>query len=171
MTARIRAEDPLAPPTILKRLASRVAMSDLGLRGASWYLRHVVSRVEPVLSEWTGGRLTSLPISPIVFLERPGKSRATPLTYFTDGDDVVLIASNFGRRSNPTWYREVMARPEVTLRARGQRFRCVARETTGPERERLWSLAQRWSPALARYQAMAAGRAIPLLRCSAKEAT
>jgi len=49
--------------------------------------------------------MTSLPITPVVILEtlgaRTGEPRVAPLTYFTDGDDVILIASNHGRAHNP----------------------------------------------------------------------
>ncbi len=88
-------------------------MSDLGMRCAGWYLKHIVPRLEPPLIRWFGGRVTSLPITPVVFLEtvgvRTGRPRVTLLTYFTDGEDVILIASNFGRSANPTWYSDVSA--------------------------------------------------------------
>ena len=49
--------------------------------------------------------MTCLPITPVVFLQthgaRTGEPRSTLLTYFTDGDDVILIASNYGRRGIP----------------------------------------------------------------------
>lgn len=144
-------------------------MSDAGMTCAGWYLKNVVSRVEPTLSRWTGGRLTSLPISPIVFVEstgaRTGRQTLTLLTYFTDGEDVILVGSNFGRPTHPAWYHNLKARPEVTLQARGRQGRYLAREAVGAERDRLWSLAQRWTPPLSRYQAMAGSRTIPLMRC------
>ena len=120
------------------------------MRGAGWYLKHVVPRIEPALSEWTRGRVTSLPISPVVFLEtvaaRGGRARKTPLTYFTQGDDVILIASNFGRTRNPAWYGDLKLNPRVTLRARGQSGQFLAREAIGSERDALWALAKRWTP-------------------------
>ena len=169
MSPAIAREDPLAKPSAVKRLASKVAMSEAGMRGAGWYLKHVVPRIEPALSEWTRGRVTSLPISPVVFLEtvaaRGGRPRRTPLTYFTHGDDVILIASNFGRTRNPAWYGDLKLNPRVTLRARGQSGQFLAREATGSERDALWALAKRWTPPLARYQDMAGSRTIPLIRC------
>ena len=167
---RVPAEDPLAAPSRVKRLAARAAGSDAGMRCAGWYLRNVVPRVEPALSRWSGGRLTSLPITPVVFLgttgARTGRARVTPLTYFTDGDDVILIGSNYGKPRQPAWYHNVKAHPEVTLRARGREGGYVARETAGGERDRLWALATRWTPPLSKYQAMAGGRTIPVIRCT-----
>lgn len=72
---------------------------------------------------------------------RSGQRRETPVTYFTDGDDVILIASNYGGARHPGWYYNLVAHPECELRIglRGGRF--VAQETQGVERDRLFALA------------------------------
>jgi deazaflavin-dependent oxidoreductase (nitroreductase family) len=163
-------EDPLAAPPLVKRLAAKAAGTDVGMRCAGWYLKHAVPRIEPVFYRWTRGRLTCLPITPIVFLHtrgaRTGKPRVTPLTYFTDGDDVILIASNYGLPWHPAWYFNVKSHPEIMLRARGREGRYVVYETVDGERERLWALATRWTPPLTKYQTMADGRVIPVMRCA-----
>ena len=145
-------------------------MTDVGMRIAGWYLKHIVPKIEPALSNLSRGRLTSLPISPIVFLEtvgaRSGRPYVSPLTYFTVGEDVILVASNYGLRSNPGWYHNLKARPEVTLRAGGTSRRYIARVTSGQEREDLWDAATRWTPPLARYQQMAGERTVPVIRCT-----
>ena len=154
----------------MKRVAVKAAMTDVGMRCIVWYATHVVTCIEPALYRWTHGRLTSLPATPIVFLHsrgaRTGELRATPLTYFTDGDDVILIASNYGLPRHPAWYYNVKSRPEVTLRARGREGRYVVYETTDDERERLWALATHWSPPFTKYQMMAGRRPIPVMRCA-----
>ena len=94
---------------------------------------------------------------------RSGRPRTTPLLYFSDGDDVVLIASNYGGRRHPAWYRNVKANPDVTLSARGQTARYRAREAEGAERDRLWKLAQRFARTYGRYEQMAGERRIPLM--------
>lgn len=161
--------DPLGRHSPLKRLAVAVAKSKAGVSAAGWYLDHVVSRIEPSVSRWTGGRGTSLPIAPVVFLRsmgaKTGLPRTTALTYFTEGDEVILIASNNGRQRHPAWYHNVRAHPEVTLRAREREGRYVAREVQGEERDRLWSLAIRATPPLAVYARTAGTRLIPIIRC------
>jgi deazaflavin-dependent oxidoreductase (nitroreductase family) len=82
---------------------------------------------------------------------RTAKPRVSPLTYFTDGDDVILIAPNSGRPQHPAWYRNVKSRPEITIRSRGLEGRYAVRETADAERERLWALATHWSPQFAKY--------------------
>jgi len=40
-------------------------------------------------------------------------SSATPLVYFTDGEDVILTASNYGGARHPGWYDNLIAHPAV----------------------------------------------------------
>lgn len=133
------------------------------------FLKAVSTRVDPVLLRLSGGRISTVPTAPVVLLTVPGRRsgtpRRTPLLYFTDGDDVILVASNFGRPGHPAWYRNVMAHPEVMLEARGRSGRYVAREVTGPERDRLFALARQLYAGYGDYELSAggAGRTIPVL--------
>jgi deazaflavin-dependent oxidoreductase (nitroreductase family) len=72
---------------------------------------------------------------------RSGKRRETPLLYFTDGDDVILTASNYGGSRHPGWYHNLVAHPQCELRIgrRGGSF--LAHEIEGAERDRLFALA------------------------------
>jgi F420H(2)-dependent quinone reductase len=58
------------------------------------------------------------------------EGRSPPLAYFTDGDDVILIASNGGAPHHPAWYHNLVANPEVELWAKGAASR--------------WSSARPW---------------------------
>ena len=60
---------------------------------------------------------------------------------FTDGDDVILIASNYGGTRHHMWYHNLRAHPECQLHigTRGGSF--VATEVVGAERDRLYELA------------------------------
>jgi deazaflavin-dependent oxidoreductase (nitroreductase family) len=163
-------EDAVRAPSLVTRLAAKAAETDVGMRCAGWYLKNVVPRIEPTLYRWSRGRLTSLPIAQIVFLHtrgaRTSEPRITPLTYFSDGDDVILIASNYGLPRHPAWYYNVKSHPEVTLWARGREGRYVVHEAADGERAQLWALAMRRTPPLGKYQEMAGERQIPVLRCT-----
>ena len=98
---------------------------------------------------------------------KSGAQRATPLIYFTDGDRVILVASNYGGTRHPAWYHNVKANPQVTLLAGGVEGRFVGEEVTGAERERLWALAKKWNPGYEQYESSAKGRHIPLLAFTA----
>lgn len=147
---------PPAPPagerSRWERWLESIAVSDAG----TWYVKNVSPRVDPKLSRWTRGRLTSIPIIPVLLLHhvgaRSGQPRVTPLVYFTDGDEVILMASNYGGRKHPAWFHNLKANPEVTLEARGRRGRYRARVTDGEERDRLWQAAKRHTRAYANYE-------------------
>ena len=46
-------------------------------------------------------------------------ARSTAVIYFNDGDDVILIASNYGGTKHPAWYHNLKAHPRATLRRGG----------------------------------------------------
>jgi deazaflavin-dependent oxidoreductase (nitroreductase family) len=71
---------------------------------------------------------------------RSGQPRTTPMMYMTDGDRLVVYASNIGAKSHPAWYRNLVAHPEVRVEVGADRFDAVAVVTSGEERERLWRL-------------------------------
>ena len=138
-------------------------------RPVTWFLIHVGNRVDPVLMRATGGRLRVAPGSPTVLLThvgaRSGRRRATPLAYFTDGENVVLMASKGGAPHHPAWYHNVCANPDVELWAGGRGGRYRAREADGAEYERLWGLACTMYDGYAKYQELAGPRRIPLIVC------
>ena len=125
--------------------------------------------VEAPLIKATRGRLKLNPAVPMVMLRslgaRSGEPREVPLAYFTDGDDVILIASNYGGTGHPAWYHKLRAHPECELHIgpRGGRF--VARETVGNDPERLYRLAaERLTHVFALHEKRSGDRAIPVMR-------
>ncbi|MGB2919203.1 MAG: nitroreductase/quinone reductase family protein [Mycobacterium sp.] len=149
---------------VVKSVIGKVAASP----GGQWFLRHISPRVDPTLMRITRGRLSSLGTWPRSVLlshtgAKSGIERATPLIYFTDGDRVILVASNYGGTRHPAWYHNVMANPTVTLCGGGFEGRFVGEEVTGAERDRLWALAKQWNPGYNQYEASSGDRGIPLL--------
>ena len=77
---------------------------------------------------------------------KSGQPRTATVLYFSDGDDVIVIASSFGRDKHPAWYHNLKAHPDATLervgprgalpRGRG-RGRGRARTALRPRRPRL----------------------------------
>ena len=92
-----------------------------------------------------GGRATSGPFAGRELLilttdgARTGKQSENPLAFSEDGDRYVVIASKGGAPSNPAWYHNVLANPEVGIEVRGSSFRArAATLTEGDEYERLY---------------------------------
>jgi deazaflavin-dependent oxidoreductase (nitroreductase family) len=136
--------------------------------GGQWFLRNISPRVDPMLIRLTHGRVTSTgPWPRFVLLTHTGAKsgiqRTTPLLYFTDGDRVILIASNYGGARHPAWYYNVKVNSTVTLYAGGFEGRFVREEVTGAERDRLWSTAKQWLPGYDTYESSAGDRQIPIL--------
>ena len=69
---------------------------------------------------------------------KTGQPRVVPLNFSTDGDRLVVIASNAGAPVHPAWYRNLVAHPEVTIEHEGETFQARARTAEEPERTRLF---------------------------------
>jgi deazaflavin-dependent oxidoreductase (nitroreductase family) len=117
----------------------------------------------------TGGRIghTAPGLPTMLLLDhvgaRSGKRRTSPLLYFGDGEDLVLVASKGGFPKNPAWFHNLMANPETTVQVKSERRDVRARRATKQERERLWPEAVRQYEGYADYQERSKGREIPLV--------
>jgi deazaflavin-dependent oxidoreductase (nitroreductase family) len=165
---QVPAVDPTQPPTRFKRLMTSIALS----RPGTWFYINVASRLDPWLIRATRGRIdSSMGVVPIVLLTargaRSGIKRTVPLLYFTDRDDVILMASSFGRPRYPAWYHNLKAHPEVSLHRRGRTGSYVAHEVDSAERDRLYKLAKQLYSGYGVYEGRVAGvRRVPVLRLS-----
>ena len=159
--------DPDRPPSRLERLLTPFALSKAG----TWYGIKVASRVDPKLMKLTRGRVNlGGGILPTVLLtvrgRKSGVERTVPLVYFSEGDDdVILMASSFGRPKLPAWYHNVTANPEVTLAAGGVSERYRATEVEGAERDALYEKAKQLYAGYGIYEERTSGiRRVPVLR-------
>ena len=164
--SRIPAIDPTRPRGRIKRAFHAFGISEVG----RWYGINVASRIDPPLLRLTRGRFATTSALPLVVLHvrgrRSGELRDVPLVYFTDGEDVILVASSFGRAEHPAWYLNLRANPDVKLTAGGFTGDYRARQVEGAERERLYALAERNYAGYGDYQVLAAEREIPVMALS-----
>jgi len=110
-----------------------------------------------------GHRVGSLPNVLLTTIGRTsGKPRTTALTYIRTDELLALIASNFGSRSAPQWYRNLLAHPEATVQLKRRRWAVRTRTATPDEHELIWSAALTIWPAWAGY-AERAQRDIPIV--------
>jgi len=94
---------------------------------------------------------------------RSGKERISPLAYLPVGERVMIIASKAGADSNPDWYYNVLANPEVTVEIGAEKFQARAEVlTSGPERDRLYALMAEQLPQFGEYQRKTT-RTIPVI--------
>src|SRR3954454_19993872 len=70
---------------------------------------------------------------------RTGEPRSTIMSYSNDGARLIVVAAKGGAPTNPDWYRNLVAHPEVTVEVGGETFRAHATVASKPERERLFA--------------------------------
>ncbi|WP_194819644.1 nitroreductase family deazaflavin-dependent oxidoreductase [Nocardia sp. XZ_19_385] len=94
---------------------------------------------------------------------KSGLPRTNPLAFIRDGGHIVIIASKAGAPTNPDWYYNVRANPEVTVELGTDKFQATATPITeGPERDRLYAAMVEVMPGFADY-AEKTGRVIPVV--------
>src|SRR5947209_8525024 len=115
----------------------------------------------------SGGKLTGqLGKSPVLLLNttgrKTGKLRTTPLLYLRDGNNLVLVASNGGSPTHPTWWLNLQAHPEAEVEIGRQKLHVTARQADPEEHAHLWPrLVAMYAP-YANYQKKTT-RAIPVV--------
>lgn len=131
--------DTLAP--LARFRAGRLAQRGFTSAHAALYRRFGLARQigdAPILLLTTTGR-------------RSGRARTVPVMY-VPGDTPVLVASNGGSPSHPSWYFNLLADPRARIEVEGERSEVVARTASGEERGRLWRRAVEIYPSYADYQ-------------------
>jgi deazaflavin-dependent oxidoreductase (nitroreductase family) len=83
---------------------------------------------------------------------KSGLSRINPLVYQSDNGRYVVFASKAGAPTNPDWYHNLKAQPNVTIEIGTDTIDVVASEATGQERERLYGTQAERFPQFADYQ-------------------
>lgn len=83
---------------------------------------------------------------------RSGQARIHPLAYTRDGDTFISIASKAGAPTNPDWYYNIVANPQVTLEVGTEQFPAQATVPAEPERTRLYDQMATAMPGFADYQ-------------------
>ena len=91
---------------------------------------------------------------------KSGTRRTSPLLYFEDGADVVIVASKGGHPKHPAWFHNLNANPDTTVQVGPSRRDVHARVATAHERARLWPMAVEAYSGYADYQSRA-DREIP----------
>jgi deazaflavin-dependent oxidoreductase (nitroreductase family) len=93
---------------------------------------------------------------------KSGRERVNPLVYQQVGDDIAIFGSKAGAPTDPDWYRNLAANPEVTVEIDGETVPMCARVAEGEERTRIFDWQKQVMPGFAEYEAKA-GRPIPVV--------
>ena len=93
---------------------------------------------------------------------RSGQPRTNPVMYLPDRDRWVVFASKGGAPTNPDWFHNLRANPNVTVELGSETLKATAEIVEGPERDRLYARQAELYPGFGQYERMNARR-IPVV--------
>ncbi len=115
-----------------------------------------------------GGPFTGAPVLLLTTTgARSGKRRTNPVAYLPDGDRVVIFASKAGAPTNPDWYHNLRAHPDVTVEIGDETRDVRAVVLEGNERDELFARQKERMPGFADYEAKT-DRVIPVIALEAR---
>jgi deazaflavin-dependent oxidoreductase (nitroreductase family) len=155
----IRVDSPIG--RAVQRLARARAFAPVASR--------LVPRIDRGLASLSNGRVTlSQLLVPTLVLTatgaRSGRLRSTPLLTLPEPDgSLLVVASNFGRPSDPAWSANLLAHPAASVVFRGSSFPVRAQLLDAAQKAQVWPrLLSAW-PTYAQYAQMS-GRDLPVFR-------
>lgn len=166
MAAQLRYVDPNRPRGWFSRAYAALANTRFG----RFMSVHLVWKLDPHLMRATGGRIGLGLVMPTALLEtrgaKSGRARRNVVIYFHDGERVTIVASKLGLPTDPAWFHNLEADPDVVFGGVPMRAHVVGDEA---ERERLWALADQVFAPYADYRREAgrANRTIPIVQLMA----
>jgi F420H(2)-dependent quinone reductase len=123
--------------------------------------------VNTFLYRLTGGKLGSRMAGQSVLLlhttgRKSGKSYTTPINYYRDGLNYVLVASNWGKEKNPAWYYNLLHADSTTIQVKNQTIRVKPGLAAAGDYDRLWAHVTSLNKFYTQYQQQT-GRKIPIV--------
>jgi deazaflavin-dependent oxidoreductase (nitroreductase family) len=122
-------------------------------------IRPLVLATDKILFRLTKGRVTVVGIAgmPSLTLTVNGRKTGLPrdiaLLYVPDGDDCLLVGSNWGGPDHPVWTVNLMANPDAAVNIRGRVHTVHAHLMSAEERTAIWPTLTRTWPVYDNYQA------------------
>jgi deazaflavin-dependent oxidoreductase (nitroreductase family) len=93
---------------------------------------------------------------------KTGQTRVNPMMYLAEDGRRYVFASKAGAPTNPDWYYNLLAHPEVSIEVGSEVVEVVAVPLAGSERDRVYAEQASRYPGFAEYQEKA-GRVIPVV--------
>ena len=93
---------------------------------------------------------------------KSGQERVHTMMYQAVGDGFAVFASKAGADTNPDWYHNLKANPEVTVEVGADAYRATAVEVTGDDRDALYAAQVARMPGFQTY-ADSTDRVIPVI--------
>ena len=98
---------------------------------------------------------------------KSGKTRVNPMMYLPNGDRMFVFASKGGAPTNPDWYHNLVADPEVAVEVGTETFPAKATVITCKERDDIYAKQAALYPGFAEYEKKTT-RKIPVVALARK---
>ena len=127
----------------------------------SWIRQHIAAYVATDGAE--GHLFNGVPMLLLTTRgRRSGLLRRTAVIYGRRGGDYLVVASDSGAPTHPSWYLNLTADPRVRVQVRADRFDALASVVPADEREAAWKEVTGVFPTFDEYQART-DRVIPVV--------
>ena len=101
-----------------------------------------------------GGQFAGVPLLLLTTTgAKSGEPRIKPLVYLRDAGHIYVFAGNRGAPTNPAWYHNLVAHPDVTVELGSEQFEARATIVENAEGDRLGSIQLQKLPALTELRA------------------
>jgi deazaflavin-dependent oxidoreductase (nitroreductase family) len=112
-----------------------------------------------------GGKVAQFGNAPIVILHtigaKSGALREIPLVATVDHDNMIIFASKAGAPTNPDWYYNLVATPEIEVEFGAEKFRARLDQLSAEDARSAIQAQAELMPAFGDYVKSAAPRQIP----------
>ena len=95
--------------------------------------------------------------------KRSGQPRTVPVVPFIDGKEMYVMASMAGSPTDPAWFNNLVANPDVQVQLGSETWHARAVPLQGPERDRVWNKVVADMANFGEYQKKTS-RVIPVVR-------
>lgn len=130
-------------------------------------LKHFFTRLNVWVYQISNGHIGSkLGIQSVLLLysigRKSGKKRTTTLSYYRDGENYLVVGSNWGKESHPDWYYNLVQQPRAQIQVGSTTINIEAHQAGEDEYDRLWQLVIRNNTQYIQYQ-QRTKRRIPIM--------
>lgn len=142
-------------------------------RPVSWLLSIILPPLDKFFFKITKGRLSFARVAgglPVRLIHckgaKSGIERTNPLIAIPDGEedkDLILIASNWGGKKNPSWYYNLKAHPEIKVTINGIKEPYQAIEVDEDSYDEFWDKAVAMYSGYNNYKKRTNRKKIPIL--------
>ena len=125
---------------------------------ATWVIKNVASRLDPVIFKASNGRFTSMgaPTMPMLTMTAIGRSSGQPrsvqLAAIEHEGGHLVVASAMGQRKHPAWRYNIEANPEVEIQKQGERYAARAEVLSDAEKQAVWEDVRQAIPQMNVYE-------------------